>query len=61
MQVESKCSEEAKFVFVWFFSVLIVSKAFDCVVLEEIQAEPHACNPLVYLSVELQILASLIV
>ena len=29
MQVESKCSEEAKIVFVWFFGVLFVSKAID--------------------------------
>ena len=27
MQVKSKCTEEAKIVFVWFFRVLFVSKA----------------------------------
>ena len=32
MQVESKCSEEAKNVFVLFFGVLFVSKAIDCMI-----------------------------
>ena len=42
MQVESKCSEEAKIVFVWFFGVQLVSRAINSVIfLEEIQAEPH--------------------
>ena len=31
MQVESKCSEEAKVVFVWFFGVLFGSRAIDCI------------------------------
>ena len=32
MQVDSKCSEREKIVFVWFFGVLLVSKAIDCMI-----------------------------
>ena len=35
MQVESKCSEEAKIVFVWFFGVLLVSKAIHILIFQE--------------------------
>ena len=62
MQVESKCSEEAKIVFVAFFGVLLVSEANDCMIfLEWIQVEPQPCNPSLFLYVEQQILLSLLV
>ena len=46
MQVESKCSEEAKIVFVWFFDVLFVSEASDCMIFKRDSGRNASLQPI---------------